>query len=105
MTVREQERLGDLDLMRLLAILLVVAHNVIELIVPLTGSRLFFASELIGALGVGVFFFISGYLLQRGYPSIETSSDACLFFNRRAWRIFPLYWVALLISLCGADGH
>ncbi len=52
-----------------------------------------------GILGVGVFFFISGYLLQRRYPSIETPQVSYAFFNRRAWRIFPLYWVALLVDL------
>lgn len=64
-----------------------------------TGFPFKFVFDLLGYLGVGVFFFMSGYLLQLGYPSIETSSDARHFFNRRAWRIFPLYWVAFLVAL------
>lgn len=94
MSGRGRERLVDLDLLRLLAIVLVVASHLDPLSSPFSK-----AFQLIGILGVGVFFFISGYLLQRGYPSIETTSDAYLFFNRRAWRIFPLYWVALLVFL------
>lgn len=91
------ERLGDLDLLRLLAILLVVASH----IVPggPKGSPSAHALLLMGILGNGVFFLISGYLLQRGYPSITTAADARHFFNRRAWRIVPLYLVAVIPNL------
>ena len=95
MSGRGQERLVDLDLLRLLAIVLVVASHLI----PPAETPLYHALRLLGILGVAVFFFISGYLLQRGYPSIATSPDTRLFFHRRAWRIFPLYWVALLFAL------
>jgi len=98
-TGQKRERLEDLDLLRLLAIVLVVARVVVEgYLAPPEGTPFAVALRLIGLLGAGLFFFISGYLLQRGYPSIETSSATHLFFNRRAWRIFPLYWVALLVA-------
>ncbi len=95
MSGKGQERLVDLDLLRLLGIVLVVASHLI----PPADTPMYHALRLLGILGVAVFFFISGYLLQRGYPSIETSPDTHLFFNRRAWRIFPLYWIALLFAL------
>ncbi len=97
---RGRERLVDLDLLRLLAIVLVVSRIAVEdSFDPPEGSPLAHALLVVGFLGVSTFFFISGYLLQRGYPSIATSADARLFFSRRAWRIFPLYWVALLVFL------
>ena len=98
MSVRE--RFGDLDLLRLLAMVLVVVHDGLSIpLDPPAGSPFYIVVELIGDLGVGIFFFISGYLLKRVYPSIETSQDARIFLSRRAWRIFPLYWVAILVAL------
>ncbi len=100
MDVRKAERLDDLDLLRFLAILLVVVHEALDISLdPAKGSPLFVANELIGLLGVGVFLFISGYLLKRRYPSIETPSEAWHFLSRRGWRIYPLYWLFLVVAL------
>jgi peptidoglycan/LPS O-acetylase OafA/YrhL len=54
----------------------------------------------LGNFGVGVFFLLSGFLLYR--PFLNASVDATRppgiggFYLRRAVRIFPAYWVALI---------
>ena len=47
--------------------------------------------------GVPIFFFISGYLISRSYISLRAPVMR-QFFWRRALRIFPALWVAVLIG-------
>jgi peptidoglycan/LPS O-acetylase OafA/YrhL len=48
-------------------------------------------------LGVPIFFVISGYCITAIADSIRREGDsAWTFLKRRAWRIYPPYWVSLL---------
>lgn len=47
-------------------------------------------------MGLGLFIFISGYLLYYNNPSINSFQDIFSFYKKRLLRIFPLYWVALI---------
>lgn len=49
--------------------------------------------------GLGLFFFISGYLLYHNNPGISSVRGVFDFYRKRVFRIYPLYWVALLISI------
>jgi peptidoglycan/LPS O-acetylase OafA/YrhL len=56
-----------------------------------------------GWLGVTLFFVLSGYCIhRRGAQLLKSDSNATLdlgkFFVRRAWRIYPTYMLALLLS-------
>lgn len=49
--------------------------------------------------GLGLLFFISGYLLYHNHPRMAGRPDIVNFIKKRVLRIYPLYWVALAISL------
>jgi peptidoglycan/LPS O-acetylase OafA/YrhL len=51
---------------------------------------------LYGVFGVGVFFLISGFVIPISLRNISTGA----FLVRRFFRIYPVYWLCLLISLC-----
>jgi len=85
--------MGGFDYLRLIAAILVIAHHARML----NGqSPLVFGSGLdLGALGVGVFFVISGYLVAGSWaraPRIPA------FLAKRALRIFPGLLAALLLT-------
>ncbi|WP_250622698.1 acyltransferase family protein [Pinirhizobacter soli] len=50
---------------------------------------------LYGVFGVGVFFLISGFVIPISLRNISTGA----FLVRRFFRIYPVYWFCLLISL------
>ncbi len=50
-------------------------------------------------LGLGLFVFISGYLLNMGNPSFERWRDIKQFMLKRYIRIFPLYIIALVLFI------
>ncbi|MBR0871272.1 acyltransferase [Bradyrhizobium tropiciagri] len=78
-------RSEPLDALRGLAISLVIAHHYLDF--------------GFGALGVNLFFVLSGFLIggilldTRDQPGFFTS-----FYGRRAFRILPLYWLLLLAA-------
>lgn len=85
------ERLKSIDLLRGLAASAVVLRH--------SDDRF-----LLGSIGVDIFFVISGFVMAQLYR--QRSAPQFLF--DRAWRIFPIYWVALLpwliIGLVGGTG-
>jgi peptidoglycan/LPS O-acetylase OafA/YrhL len=56
---------------------------------PATGGFLY------GAFGVGVFFLISGFVIPISLRNLSTGQ----FLVRRFFRIYPVYWFCLLISI------
>jgi peptidoglycan/LPS O-acetylase OafA/YrhL len=50
---------------------------------------------LYGAFGVAVFFLISGFVIPISLRNISTGQ----FLTRRFFRIYPVYWLCLLISI------
>lgn len=81
-------RVPNLDPLRGLAAAAVVAHH----LKVYTGWSLGWLSEYGGLLGVQLFFLISGYLITHS----ARQHSAGVYLWRRAWRIFPAFWVALL---------
>src|SRR6201982_744806 len=92
---RNRERQPGLDLLRALAIIVVVIYHA-----ALFGFKLPGRVDRFGWIGVDLFFVLSGYLiggqllapLTRG-PAI----DLWRFFVRRALRIIPAYFVILAV--------
>jgi peptidoglycan/LPS O-acetylase OafA/YrhL len=82
-------RIPNLDPLRGLAAAAVVAHH----LGVYTGWSLGWLSRTGGLLGVQLFFLISGYLIAR---TVRRHTPA-VYLWRRAWRIFPAYWTALLL--------
>ncbi|RZK57788.1 MAG: acyltransferase, partial [Pedobacter sp.] len=52
-----------------------------------------------GWLGVPMFFVLSGYCIMISAKNVSTPAD---FLIRRFFRIFPTYWVSLIVILCSA---
>lgn len=78
----------NLDPLRGLAAAVVVAHHV----KAYTGLSLPWLSDVGGLLGVQMFFVLSGYLIVAS----AARHDWRTYLVRRAFRIYPAYWVALI---------
>ena len=63
-----------------------------------SGCVMYVPSELIplGASGVDIFFVISGFIICQ---AAARHGGALHFLSRRWWRIFPLYWIVLAVSV------
>ena len=81
---------AQLDTLRFLAFLAVFVYHVDEERLPY------------GALGVALFFVLSGFLITRLLVLNETGDlwrDLGVFYARRTLRIFPLYYLVLVVLL------
>jgi peptidoglycan/LPS O-acetylase OafA/YrhL len=97
---RRTERVKELDGLRALAILLVVAWHYIGIVggPESTLWRIF----VFGRSGVDLFFVLSGYLITRILlANAGSSSYFSTFYRRRSFRILPIYGVMLVIYLIG----
>ncbi len=99
-----QIHLAYADALRATAIFVVVLHHLVYLTRPAIGHHRPYEFGYLGVWGVNCFFVLSGYLLGRPYvaalldPSRAMPSTR-LFFARRFLRIYPLYAVAILLSI------
>ena len=93
-------RVPELDGIRGLAILLVLVYHAFVFAKPAPGSWLAYPVRMAGFgwSGVDLFFVLSGFLIggilmdQRGAPAYYRA-----FYTRRLCRIFPLYFLVLLL--------
>lgn len=85
--------MGGYDYLRLAAAILVIAHH--ARVLDGQPPMILGAGADLGALGVGIFFVISGYLVG---GSLARASSLGIFVAKRALRIFPGLAVALLFT-------
>jgi len=87
------ERIGFLDALRGLgAVAVVISHS---LVLTHEGFRDFSSKHFdLGQFGVVLFLIVSGYIIP---ASIERSSSRRDFWRKRFFRLFPLYWLTLLV--------
>lgn len=88
------QRFSYLDVTRGLAASMVVATHIFELGVP-GFRRVAGANFNLGLFGVLLFFIVSGTVIS---TSVERAKTLKVFWLQRFWRLFPAYWVSLLIS-------
>ncbi|MEO6216094.1 MAG: acyltransferase [Sphingomonas sp.] len=91
-------RIPELDALRGLAALAVTLYHFTwfiasELIAP--GTPLPFIQISWGCYGVQLFFAISGFVILK---TLDTTSTARRFVLARFWRLFPSYWLAMIIT-------
>lgn len=85
-------RLRSLDALRGVAILLVVlAHYMPQFFSALAGSTV---PSLCGEGGVILFFFLSGFLIDR---NLSIDANVLSYGVRRASRILPMYWISIIL--------
>jgi peptidoglycan/LPS O-acetylase OafA/YrhL len=87
-------RLYHLDILRMLAILCIIVRHL-----PSHGFLLFLDNikEYFALVGLGLFFFMSGYLLNYNYKSLNSWYSKVNFYKKRVIRIYPLYWIFLFV--------
>jgi exopolysaccharide production protein ExoZ len=94
----------SLDLLRGVAILLVVfVHCAISASGSVPGLTAF-AHEY-GERGVQLFFMVSGYTMMLTFGDKTDCSAILSFYIRRAFRIVPLFWAAILFYLVITKGE
>ncbi len=107
-------RIIGLDIMRAIAILMVLVFHSLVIVsplykIPVWGSmihKVLALSEPLGLLGVELFFVLSGFLigtiLIKVFIKSENygKSDIFNFYVRRWFRTLPNYWLILLANLC-----
>jgi peptidoglycan/LPS O-acetylase OafA/YrhL len=101
-------RLQHLDGLRGIAALFVLIHHSFCMAFPIglgitaTGlTAVIFGWVVYGHFGVTVFIVLAGYLLAMGPAGRQgqLSGGLWVYLRKRAWRIMPPYWAALVLTL------
>lgn len=95
------KRLLLFDLLRIVAIILVVIWHISTTynIQPFTFIQYYFGMFEVsaGAIGVSIFIFISGALLQHTSKGINSWNELLTFYKKRFLRIYPALWISLIL--------
>jgi peptidoglycan/LPS O-acetylase OafA/YrhL len=84
------------DFLRALAIAMIIpAHLSNFLSFNYIKLALYAVDPYVANMGLGLFIFMSGYLLYYNNHSINTFQGILSFYRKRLLRIFPLYWIAI----------
>nr|WP_321236711.1 acyltransferase [uncultured Psychroserpens sp.] len=103
MKINYEKRIFGLDIMRAIAILLVVASHAVW-IFPQTKNLATDVMSIAGVLGVEIFFVLSGFLIGRLIYKRFTASefsfkDMTYFWVRRWFRTLPNYYLILVFNV------
>ena len=98
------ERNQSLDLLRGLAVLLVVAVHCSHVATSIFPDLRSMVMQY-GELGVQLFFIVSGYTMMLTFGDKVDVAGVCSFYLRRVFRIVPLFWVAILFYLLTTKGE
>jgi len=104
MNVVPFKRVFGLDFLRALAIFLVLLSHLTFLVFPQVENLIVTTIRIIGAIGVDLFFVLSGYLiggilLKQLSLNKTSSKDLLLFWKRRWLRTIPNYYLVLSINV------
>lgn len=93
--LRRPQRLVSLDMLRALAVTLVIGHHTAFRFIPPDWDVLAGVFKHIGWIGVDIFFVISGFMITR--VLMRDHGDTMGFFRRRFFRIVPIFAVAVIV--------
>lgn len=85
----------SLDVIRIIAIFMIVVFHFAGTWGVTNGIFLFYANGTWGSLGTALFFILSGYLLRKRYKSIESVKA---FYIKRWLSIYPPFYIAFLAA-------
>jgi peptidoglycan/LPS O-acetylase OafA/YrhL len=87
----------ELDILRAsAACLIVICHLQYYTKLGSYQSTLEFASGFIALSGLSLFFFVSGFVIEKNYRKITLSDELYLFYKKRIFRLYPLFIIALI---------
>jgi len=91
-----KDKIIAFDFLRALAILMIIPAHLSNFLFSTYSKLGFYAFDPYFAnMGLGLFIFMSGYLLYYNNHSITSLDNVLSFYKKRLLRIFPLYWAAL----------
>jgi peptidoglycan/LPS O-acetylase OafA/YrhL len=86
------------DFLRALAIIMIIPAHLSNFLFSTYGKLMLYAFDPYFAnMGLGLFIFMSGYLLYYNNHSINSLENVFDFYKKRLLRIYPLYWAALFV--------
>ena len=92
--IMQKKNLFELDVLRVIGMALILySHSTAYLG---WSPRVNWLLPHPGAVGLSIFFFLSGFLLKRSLMGREHQFDILTFLKSRSIRIIPLYWIAIL---------
>jgi peptidoglycan/LPS O-acetylase OafA/YrhL len=89
-----RQRLAFLDVARGVAALLVLLEHGLGISLP-GYTQWSLAHFNLGKIGVVVFLVVSGFIIP---VSLEQGGSNLRFWLRRFWRLFPLYWLSIVLA-------
>jgi len=95
--MRPSNTINSIQLLRAVAVLLVVHCHVVDFQLytkHIAWQQQFFYLQNFGAVGVDIFFVISGFIITLVSTRYATGSGGGDFFLKRIKRVVPLYWIA-----------
>lgn len=104
MATSQFNRVFGLDFLRALAIFSVVISHLTFLVFPQEENLVITAIRILGAIGVDLFFVLSGYLiggilLKQIQLNKTSSKDLLIFWKRRWLRTLPNYYLVLTFNV------
>lgn len=82
----------EIDILRSIACLMIVFMHLSEYV------DVIYLIPFSGTFGLGLFFFLSGFTIHLN-NNIYNLTDSFRFLKKRIVRVYPLYWVALIVFL------
>jgi peptidoglycan/LPS O-acetylase OafA/YrhL len=95
--ISQDSKLASLDVLRGIAIISVLIGHFWPVYLPAPRAL----AILFGQFGVTLFFFLSGFLMDRTYSD---EPQLLPFFIRRTMRILPMYWISILLIFATEHG-
>jgi len=94
---RSSQRFSEVDGLRAVACALVIISHVPDVFQAISQGGEWIAQLRMGRLAVLMFFAISGFVIPSSLRGDRWEGVKC-FAIRRFWRLYPPYWLALLIT-------